>query len=208
MALMSQTSSLFWQRWDIHNVYFDSYLDNHRTRGNDTFCPLFGLQGRTGRILLSHSQRFILSLSYQKWLTFGKHMCYQKCSVGGILGSTIPPKLTIHQTTMYAFAQLQQMKTLSSAATQNVPSEVFTFPAYKLSVCLRHGIVRTVELCQNSGKKENLLNLLGNQAHLPLPWPWMPFAYVKASLMKVTSLWNVTVLIASTANIFICHVSA
>ena len=30
-------------------------------RGNDTFCPLFGLQGRTGRILLSHSQRFILS---------------------------------------------------------------------------------------------------------------------------------------------------
>ena len=98
-------------------------------------------------------------------------MCYQKCSVGGILGSTISPKLTIHQTTMYAFAQLQQMKTLSSATIQNVPSEVFTFPAYKLSVCLRNGIVRTVELCQNSGKKENLLNLLGNQAHLPLPWP-------------------------------------
>ena len=71
-------------------------------------------------------------------------MCYQKCSVGGILGSTIPPKLPIHQTTMYAFAELQQMKTLSSAATQNVPSEVFTFPVYKLSVCLRHGIVRTV----------------------------------------------------------------
>ena len=38
----------------------------------------------------------------------------------------------------------------TAAATQNVPSEVFTFPAYKLSVCLRHGIVRTVELCQNS----------------------------------------------------------
>ena len=135
-------------------------------------------------------------------------MCYQKCSVGGILGRTIPPKLKIHQTTMYAFAELQQMKTLSSAATQNVPSEVFTFPAYKLSVCLRHGIVRTVELCQNSGKKENLLNLLGNQAHLPLPWPCMPFAYVKASLMKVTRLWNVTVVIASTANSFICHVLA
>ena len=65
----------------------------------------------------------------------------------------------------------QQLKTLSSAAIQNVPSELFTFPAYKLSVCLRPGIVRTVELCQNSGKKENLLNLLGNQAHLPLPWP-------------------------------------
>ena len=67
MALMSQTSSLFWQRWDIHNVSgFDSYLDNHRTRGNDTFCPLFGLQGRTGRILLSHSQRFILSRGLDK----------------------------------------------------------------------------------------------------------------------------------------------
>ena len=88
----------------------------------------------------------------------------------------------------HAFAELQQMKTLSSAATQNVPSEVFTFPAYKLSVCLRHGIVRTIELCQNSGKKENLLNLLGNHVCLPLPWPWMPFA--------------------STADIFICHVSA
>ena len=109
---------------------------------------------------------------------------------------------------MYAFAELQQMKTLSSAATQNVPSEVFTFPAYKLSVCLRHGIVRNVELCQNSGKKENLLSLLGNQAHLPLPWPCIPFAYVKASLMKVTSLCNVTVKIARTVNIFTCHVSA
>ena len=116
-------------------------------------------------------------------------MCYQKCSVGGILGSTIPLKLTIHQTMMYAFSELQQMKTLSSPATQNVPSEVFTFPAYKLSVCLRHRIVRTVELCQNSGKKK-MLNLLGNQACLPLPWPWMPFGNVKAILIKVTSLWN------------------
>ena len=98
---------------------------------------------------------------------------WKTCVLPEVLGrwytrSTIPPKLTIHQTMMYAFAELQQMKTLSSAATQNVPSEVFTFPAYKLSVCLRHGIVRTIELCQNSGKKENLLNLLGNQAHLPL----------------------------------------
>lgn len=75
----------------------------------------------------------------------------------------------------------------------NAPSEVITFPAYKLSVCLRPGIVQTVELCQNSGKKENLLSLLGNQAHLSLTWSWIPFAYVKASLMKVTSLWNVTV---------------
>lgn len=58
--------------------------------------------------------------------------------------------MTIHQIMMYTFAELQQMKTLSSAATQNVPLEVFTFPAYKLSVCLRHGIVRTVNLCQNS----------------------------------------------------------
>ena len=113
-------------------------------------------------------------LSYQKRLTFGKHVCYQKCLVGGILRSTVPPKLTIHQTMMYGFAELQQRKTLSFAATRNVPSEMFTFPANKLSVCLRHGIVRTVELCQNSGKKENLLSLLGKQAHLPLPWPWMP----------------------------------
>lgn len=60
-------------------------------------------------------------------------MCYHKYSVGGILGSTVPPKLPIHQTTMYAFAELQQMKTLSSAATQNIPSEVFTFPVYKLT---------------------------------------------------------------------------
>ena len=61
---------------------------------------------------------------------------------------------------------------------------------------------------QNSCKKDNFLNPLGNQAHLPLPWPCMPFAYVNASLMKVTSLWNVTVLNASKANIFICHVPA
>ena len=46
-----------------------------------------------------------------------------------------------HQPNKDAFAELQQVKTLSSAATQNVPLEVFTFPAYKLLVCLRHGIV-------------------------------------------------------------------
>ena len=112
--------------------------------------------------------------TYQKLLTFGKHVCYQKCLVGGILGSTVPPKLTIHQAMMYGFAELQQRKTLSFAATRNVSLEIFTFPAYKFSVCLRHGMVRTVELCQNSGKKESLLSLLGKQAHLPLPWPWMP----------------------------------
>ena len=146
-------------------------------------------------------------LSYQKWLTFGKHVCYQKCLVGGIVGSTVPPKLTIHQSMMYGFAELQQRETLPSTATRNVPLEIFTFPAYKLSVCLRHGIVQTVELCQNSGEKENLLSLL--KTSTPSPALAMDaIAYVKASLMKVTGLWNVTVLNASRANIFICHVSA
>ena len=41
-------------------------------RGNDAFRPLFGLQGRTGRILLSYSQHFILSqgLDKDKWSAF------------------------------------------------------------------------------------------------------------------------------------------
>ena len=51
---------------------FDFYLNNHRTRGNNTFRTLLGFQGRTGRILLSHSQRFILSrgLDKDKWSAF------------------------------------------------------------------------------------------------------------------------------------------
>ena len=44
----------------------DSFIPIWIITGNDTFCPLFGLQGRTGRILLSHSQRFILSRGLDK----------------------------------------------------------------------------------------------------------------------------------------------
>ena len=42
----------------MYERYFDSYLNNHRTRGNNTFCTLSGFQGRTARILLSYNQCF------------------------------------------------------------------------------------------------------------------------------------------------------
>ena len=95
------------------------------------------------------------------------------------------------------------MQTLSSAACP--------IGRFHLS-CLQIVSVPKTRYCPNGRTllklMQNMLNLIGNQAHLPLHWLWMPFACVKPSLIKVTSLWNVTVLIASAANTFICHVSA